>query len=186
MSAKTAKLITPDRVKMIFECYGSNPDCWPVDEKASALSLIQHSSELRELQKEFADFDRLLMASDMSAALTGTTDKALLNRIVEVLPEQESRPNPAYINREAGKKKHFLDFNSSIGAIAASVAIVAITLSIVNLRPEHAKPVSPVVATTAASSADLDSWMWEQVLGEPSDEAEEPLTMMTLLELGEI
>jgi len=186
MTAKTAKLITPDRVKMIFECYGSNPDCWPMDEKVSALSLIQNSSELRELQQEAARFDKLLLEAEASTVVASPEEDQLLKRLVSTLPAQEENANPNFVNRNPGRKKHFFDLNNSIGAIAASVAIMVITLSIVNLKPDHVSQGSPVVAQTVASSTELDSWMWTQVAGEPAEEAEEPLTMMALLELGEI
>jgi len=186
MVAKTAKLITPDRVKKLLDCYGANPDCWPMDEKVSALSLIQHSSELRELQQNVAGFDRMLKASDISTDIEGSSNDELLQRIIEALPEQEHKPNRQFVNKIAGKKRYFLDFNSSIGALAASIAIVAITLSIVNLNHENIKPLSSVTVTSAASGVELDNWMWEQVMGEPVDDTDEPMTMMALLELGEI
>lgn len=186
MTAKTAKLITPERVKKLFECYGSNPDCWPVDEKVSALSLIQHSSELRELQKEVAGFDKLLKDADMSAGFVEPSDTQFLQSIVNELPQQETKQNPRFTNRVQGNKRLFFDVNSSVGLIAASVAIVAITLSIVNLKPDRVHQVGRTASTSVTVNTELDNWMWEQVSGVPADESDEPLTMMALLELGEI
>lgn len=182
MTAKTAKLISPERVKKLFECYGSNPDAWPTDEKVSALSLIQHSGELRELQQEIAKFDKFLNESDIARNLGEIADQQLVNKIVETLPDQDSKPDSRFRNRNLQDKKLFFDLNRSMGAIAASVAIMAITLSIVTLKPESVKPVSAV----STAKTELDNWMWEQVVGEPLDDSEEPLTMMTLLELEEI
>ena len=182
MTAKTAKLISPERVKKLFECYGSNPDAWPADEKVSALSLIQHSGELRELQKEIAEFDKILKGSNIARELGETADQELVSKIVDVLPDQESKSNSRFRNRILRDEKSFFDLNRSMGAIAASVAIMAITLSIVTLKPESVKPVS----TVATVKTELDNWMWEQVVGESPDDSEDSLTMMALLELEEI
>jgi hypothetical protein len=182
MTAKTAKLISPERVKKLFECYGSNPDAWPSDEKVSALSLIQHSGELRELQLETAKFDKILKETDVLKDFGITVDQGFVNKIVEALPNQDVKPNPQFRNRASQDKKSFFDLNRSMGALAASVAIMAITLSIVTLKPENAEPVS----TVATANIELDVWMWEQVVGESVDDSEDPLTMLGLLELEEI
>ena len=79
MSAKTSKLITPERVERILECYGSNPDCWPEDEKTAALSLIQHSAQLLKIQQEAEAFDELLVAGEEVAQ---TPAKGLLESFV--------------------------------------------------------------------------------------------------------
>ena len=187
MTAKTAKLITPERVKVLFECYGSNPDRWPVDEKVSAVSLIQHSSELRELQKEVAEFDKQLKDADIAAGFTGGSDEQLIQRVVAELPKQEEKPNPDFTNRTITRKRFLFDVNSSIGLIAASVAIVAITLSIVNLKPQPVQhQIVQSASTTVVANTELDKWMWGQVTGESADDSEEPLTMLALLELGDI
>lgn len=182
MTAKTAKLISPERVKKLFECYGSNPDSWPVDEKVSALSLIQHSSELKALQQEIAKFDKILKEGDVAIDVAETIDREKVNQLAAGLPEQDRRPNPHYVNRNLQSRKSFFDLNRSLGAIAASVAIMVITLSIVTLKPENVTPVSTVVT----AKTDLDGWMWEQFVSEPADDYDEPLTMMALLELEEI
>ena len=182
MTANTVKLISPERVRKLFECYGPNPDSWPLDEKVSALSLIQHSSELQELQREMKGFEKLLKQSDVSRVIDDDGDRELLNRIVGALPEQDSKPDPAFTNRSQRDGRSFFDLNRTMGAIAASVAVVAITLSIVTLKPESSRPDSPVVA----AQTELDRWMWDQVFGDPVDDSEEPLTMMSLLEMGEV
>ncbi len=182
MTANTVKLISPERVKKLFECYGPNPDSWPLDEKVSALSLIQHSGELQELQREIKGFEKLIETADVSQVVGDGVDQELLNRIVGALPEQDSRPDPRFSNRRLRNNRPFFDLNRTMGAVAASVAVVAITLSIVTLKPENVRPVSSVTA----ANTELDNWMWEQVFGEPVDDSEEPLSMMTLLEMEEI
>jgi len=182
MSAKTAKLISPERVKKLFECYGAHPDAWPVDEKVSALSLIHHSSELRELQQEYAEFDRLLKDSDISSGVSALSDSKLLDKIISGLPEQDARADSSFFSRIDNNRGRFFNLNKSFGAIAASVAILAITLSITHLHPEHVKPVS----STIVASSDLDKWMWEQVAGDVEEDSDDRISMMTLLELEEI
>lgn len=182
MNTKTAKLVSPERVKKLFECYGADPILWPMDEKVSALSLIQHSGELRKLQQEFAEFDELLKKYDVASSLPETPDAKLLKNIVGSLPDQEKRPNKKYINHVSSSSNSFFDLNRTMGAVAASIAIVAITLSIVNLGTDKVRPAE----VTVVAKAELDRWMWEQVVGGSTDESEEPLSMMTLLELEEI
>lgn len=183
MSAKTVKLISPERVKQILKCYGANPQSWPADEKLAALTLIQHSAELRELQQQTVQFDKLLLSADTALNIEETVDRDLLDRIVNSLPEQEKKPHPDFVNRLPAERKSFLDFSRSLGAIAASLAVVAISLSIVSISPTNIKPVSSV----ASAQSVLDEWMWEQVVGEQqSEELDEPLSMMALLELEEL
>lgn len=182
MSAKTVKLISPERVKRIFECYGANPDCWPMDEKVAALSLIQNSSELQSLQKQSAELDTLLKESDSGFTSDEATNRELLDKIVAALPDQNKKPTPDFVNQQAIGRKSFFDWNKTLGAIAASVAVVAISLSIVSIAPDSIKPVSSI----ASAQSELDDWMWEQFVSDTTtDDAEEPLSMMALLDLEE-
>lgn len=183
MSTNTVKLISPERVKAILDCYGSDPAAWPQDEKVAALTLIQHSSELRDLQLEAAKLDRLLSEeAAMEPGLDQAASEDLINEIIDKLPEQEKKRNPQFINRDSGSTRSLFDWNRTFGAIAASIAVAAISLSIFTISPESVKPVSSV----AASQIELDNWMWEQVAGESVDDSEEPMSMMALLELEEI
>ena len=36
MNSKTAKLISPERVREILDCYGADPESWPDDERTTA------------------------------------------------------------------------------------------------------------------------------------------------------
>ena len=182
MSAKTLKLVSPERVRRILECYGANPDSWPMDEKVAALSLIQNSNELQALQQEAAEFDKLLKDTESEFVSDEATTRSLVDRVVSALPEQDSKSNPDFVNLQSGGHKSFFDLNRTLGAIAASIAVVAISLSIATITPDSAKPVS--IATT--SQSELDVWMWEQVVGDTTDEIEEPLSMMALLDLEEL
>ena len=181
MSAKTSKLITPERVERILECYGSNPDCWPEDEKTAALSLIQHSAQLLKIQQEAEAFDELLVAGEEVADLSDTDNSELLKQIVGELPMQDKYPDAAFKNKQLGHKKSILNSHRWIGAVAASVAIFVISMSIVELRP-----VSVIPPLSNLAQVELDQWMWEQEVGEVIDEDGEPLTMMALLELDEL
>ena len=173
MSTNTVKLISPERVKTILDCYGSNPDAWPEDEKVAALSLIQHSSELRELQQEAVKLDGFLSEAVNELNLDGGDSNTILGKIVNSLPEQAGVQHPQFVNRDTGGKNSLFDWNKTLGTIAASVAVVAISLSIFNITPDSVKPVSSV----AASQVELDNWMWEQVVGESVDESDEPIGM---------
>ena len=96
MNGKTAKLISPERVEQLLECYGADPNSWPDDERATASALILHSDRLKQLQKEAEQLDKLLLQAD-TAVITNVSGKsnnaavntALVERIVKNLPAQE-------------------------------------------------------------------------------------------------
>ena len=178
MNTKTSKLVSPERAKDIIECYGADSSAWPADEKTSALSVIQHSSELQALLQETKQLDRLLDAGKLHETESEDTNKRLLSNIVNNLPEQEKHPKPEYRNTTQKQRQSFLNSNRWIGAIAASVAVFVISLSIVELSPVNVDPSNTKVAQLV-----LDEWMWEDVTGEAMTEEEDPLTMLALLEL---
>lgn len=177
MNSKTAKLISPERVVELLDCYGADPQAWPDDERTTALALIQHSIELKNLQQQARELDGLLAANDIQLRIAEPVDMNLVSRIVDNLPAQNARGQNVGRRQNNPGRRPVFDFGNWIGMVAASIAVLGITVSIMELHPTPvAQPQSNV------SQAELDYWMWQQVTGEADIEDEEPLTMMALFE----
>lgn len=56
----TDRLITLDRLRVVLDAYGADPERWPAEERASAVALIDGSAEARALFEETARLDRAL------------------------------------------------------------------------------------------------------------------------------
>jgi hypothetical protein len=175
MNSKTAKLISRERVMELLDCYGADPQAWPEDERTTALALIQHSTELKNLQKEARKLDRFLVGDNMQPAFAGPADKQLVSRIVSSLPAQIAGGQNVRQQRDKPGRRPLFDFSNWIGMVAASVAVFVITVSIMELNPTSVSQ-----PQNGISQAELDYWMWQQVTGEVENEDEEPLTMMAL------
>jgi hypothetical protein len=175
MNGKTKKLISPERAKEIIDCYGANSDFWPIDEKDAALSLIQHSEELRNHHQGADKLDQLLASSNLKIDASNVD---LQKRIVESLPEQDKASNPLYSNHSTPNKAPAFVANKWVGMVAASIVVVVMSMSIVELRP-----VSIERDSSSIIKIELESWMWEQVAEETENDDEEPLSMMAFLEM---
>ncbi len=180
-----AKLITPERVVELLDCYGANPEAWPDDERAAALALIQHSTELQNLQREAGQLDWLLISGGMQQNPREPADVQLISRIVNNLPAQVK--SGKYSGRHEGVSKTrrpLIDFGGWTGMVAASIAVFVITLSIM----EFHSPSPSSQPQSSVSQPELDYWMWRQVTGETEtdaeDDEEEPMTLMALIDLG--
>lgn len=175
MNSKTAKLISPERVVELLDCYGADPEAWPDDERATALALIQHSTQLKNLQEEAKRLDQLLTSGAMPSH--EPVDMQLVSRITANLPMQEKASDQ--LSRH-GRKSSLFDVSSWAGMVAATIAVFVITVSIMELRTS-----STSERQYDTAQAELDYWMWQQVTGEADNEEEEPLTMMALFEPDE-
>ncbi|WP_455207867.1 hypothetical protein [Kaarinaea lacus] len=178
MNSKTAKLISPERVVELFDCYGANPEAWPDDERSTALVLIQHSTELQNLQREAGQLDKLLTSGVIQQEMNEPVDLSLVSRIVDNLPAQEKVREHVAGHGNAVAKRTFFDFGNWASMVAASIAVFVITVSIMDLHPS-----STAQRNSDAVQTELDYWMWQQVTGEIDNDEEEPLTMMALFEL---
>ena len=182
MKSKTAKLISPERVIQLLDCYGANPRAWPEDERSTALALIQHSSELKRLQEEAAQLDRFLVTGTSQEPVSDYTASKLVARIVGNLPEQEMAAQGKAGKPSPGSMQWFFGSGHWLGMMAASIAVFVISISIMNLRPSEISQ-----APSRLVQQELDAWMWEQIAGDvDSDDEEQPLTMMSFLELDEL
>jgi len=175
MNVKTAKLINQERVERLLECYGANPKSWPDDERATALALIQHSDHLKQLQSKAAQLDQLLVEDPIT---TDVADSALLDRIVSVLPAQDQVKRRNWWSKHSNLGKSSVANSGWIGMIAASVAVFAITFSIVELHSSRTPRQQNVL-----TQQQLDNWMWSQIGGDTDSDDDEPLTMMSFFEM---
>ncbi|HEY5603811.1 MAG TPA: hypothetical protein VIM41_11940 [Gammaproteobacteria bacterium] len=175
MNSKMAKLISPERVVELLECYGANPEAWPDDERTTALALIQHSTELQNLQREAGQLDKFLT----NAGMQEPADLELVSRIVNNLPVQDKAKNSGKRHGSTVAKRSLFEFSGWTGMLAASVAVFVITLSITDLHQS-----SSLQPQSIESQAELDYWMWQQVTGEAdNDDDEEPATVLALFGL---
>jgi hypothetical protein len=172
MNSKTAKLISPERVVELLDCYGADPEAWPDDERITALALIHHSSQLKKLQNEARVLDNFLCGSGATHRADEPVDMQLVSRITANLPPQEKASRQSL---QRGRKSSLFDVGSWTGMVAATIAVFVITVSIVELHPS-----STTAKQSDVSQAELDYWMWQQVTGEADNEDEDPLTMMAL------
>lgn len=181
MNSKTAKLISPERARVLLECYGADARAWPDDERASASALIQHSAQLRELQQQARSLDDVLKTGgDQSPPLNEPADPALVARIVDNLPPQDRSGSTIQRSGFGFAGKGFNHPRSFLSLAAAAAAVLVISMSIVNLHTLSVNRKPP-----AQVSAELDDWMWQQVTGESVDDNEEPMTFMAFLELDQ-
>lgn len=178
MNTNTTKLISPERVAELFDCYGANPDSWPDDERAIALALIQNSSGLQSLQREAEKLDQFLVNGDEKPETKVPVNSKLVARIVDHLPEQDGTRQHGSTSDRKHTGHSWFNFNGWIGMAAASIAVFVISVSILNLQPSSLPNEQPALVQT-----ELDEWMWEQVTGETDTEDEEPMTIMALLEM---
>lgn len=180
-NGNTTKLISPERVEALFDSYGANPDAWPDDERATALVLIQNSSELQDLQRQAEQLDQFLMIGDNRSQSNEPVDSKLVARIVDHLPEQDKSTRVDATSIRKRSRRPLFDIsewlgNKWIGMAAASIAVLLISVSIMNLHTVSVPNEQPSLA-----QVELDEWMWEQVTGEANSEDDEPITFMTLL-----
>jgi hypothetical protein len=177
VNSNTTKLISPERVKALLECYGADANAWPDDERASAQALIQHSDELQALRKQERELDELLLSGNDASAGQAPADSALVARIVDNLPEQKpsakgARPHASrYRTSALNHPRNWL----SLAAAAATVFVISVAIMDLESTSVSQQP-APV-------TAEMDEWMWEQVTGDPLDDEEEPMTFMSLVEM---
>lgn len=191
MNNEPVKLISPERVARLIECYGANSDKWPASERVAAVALLQRSTELQDLQRQTKLLDDILSGNSPREKYI-TSNEALVSRIVSRLPAQHPVPlseKPSTHQDQAVTEiKHPSGINrlwSRNNMIAASVAVFCITALMIQLQ--LSAPDTFVSATTPTSDltqAELERWMWEEVTGDaPQNNNDESLTFMAMIEL---
>jgi len=184
MNGKTAKLISPERVEQLLECYGADPKSWPDDERATASALILHSDHLKQLQKEAEHLDKLLVQADVavltdsSANLSDAANVALVERIIKNLPAQGKAARQSLRDSSNSTRKSVCSTSNWLSMAAASIAVIVVTFSIVELSSLHShKP------QNVHTQQELDNWMWTQIGNDVDNDEDEPLTVMSFLEM---
>ncbi|MDG2308082.1 MAG: hypothetical protein P8R42_26195 [Candidatus Binatia bacterium] len=71
-----------ERLHEVLAAYGASEDCWPVEDRAALLTLLEESEPARALRDEAADLDSLL---DLGGAIDAPT-RALKDRILDAAP----------------------------------------------------------------------------------------------------
>lgn len=164
MTDEPVKLVTPQRVKELFDCYGGSPEAWPEEERSAALALLDGSSELQTRREEACLLDQAmnLPASMTAAAPEQTADLAA--RILDPLPAQDAprqqtpRRDRLVVGRPALFDRIWGWSAVALGAAAAAALVIAL------LSPQ---PVTAPHRPLVTAANDFDEWVWAQVLDEP-------------------
>lgn len=183
MTDDLVKLVTPQRVKELLDCYGGSPEAWPEEERTAALALLDSSSELQTRREEARLLDQAMNIPPSMTATASEHTADLAARILDRLPAQDvpgqqtpQRDGPV-VGRSALFDRVWGWPAVALGAAAAAALMIAL------LAPQPlTEPHRPIV--TAAN--DFDDWVWAQVLDEPqldpADRWDNDLTL--LLEPG--
>jgi hypothetical protein len=76
-------MITLDRLKVLLDAYGADPERWPDDQRTAARELLTNSAETRAYVQQAAVLDTLLDAAPMTAP-PGLDAAALAARIMRM------------------------------------------------------------------------------------------------------
>ena len=165
MSKSPLKLISPERVKTLLECYGADPANWPQDERSAALSLLNQSSDLQAQQQEAGRLDNLLRQTPQDLPLSDDDSTVLVSRIVDQLPDQAVQPE------SHSHRTHW--------SIAAAAAILLLATPVI-IQMQSVQPEQP---PEQLALADYELWLWEDVTGDAIAKDNETLDFMALVEL---
>jgi len=192
MNTGTAKLINEARVKELLDCYGADAEGWPQEERASAVTLIKHSADLRRYQQEAKRLDDAMQIPQEKQNLDSRPGSDLVTSIINALPEQD-RGNAVKLSDHFRTKQATAPKWWSYTALAAAAVLVLAVTFVMEQAIEQSKPTQPTQPLVAAkvSRDDLHQWLWEQATG-PSDDDEQdfsqndsdgPATFMAMVDL---
>ena len=179
MTDDPVKLVTPQRVKELLDCYGGSPDAWPEEERTAALALLDSSSELQTWLEQARLLDQ---AMNLPTGMTGCAPEQtadLSARILDQLPAQDTprqqtpRRGRLVVSRPALFHRIWGWPAVTLGAAAAAALVIAL------LSPQpFTEPQRPIVTATNG----FDDWVWALVLDEPQlDRADRWDNDLTLL-----
>ncbi len=179
------KLVTPQRVKQLLDCYGGSPQAWPEEERAAALALLESSTELQRLQKEALILDQAMNLTE-AAAPTAEPTADLAQKILGQLPAQDSAHQPNHVGRHKPGRDQRRPYSRITlfnriwvwpGVAVCGAAAVALAIALWSPQPV----IEPKYRLTTAAN-DFDDWVWEEVLDEPQlDRADRWDNDLTLL-----
>jgi len=189
MSKNTTRLVTDNRLLQLLDCYGSESESWPENERQAALSLLNGSQELRHYQAEVRELDTLLnqLKAQDNQSINQLDTQQLQQRIMQHLHEFEpvsgSNIEELQITKHHSaiwRHKHRSRF--WIGSIAASLFVVSLSVGVISQlinSTEHQQ------VNQLQSSNEFIQWAWEDVTGESlAEETEnEPAILMALVDL---
>jgi hypothetical protein len=171
MNNSPVKLIGPERVKIILECYGADPAHWPQDERRAALSLLDQSVELQTLQQDAIHLDKLLLQTPGDLPLSDDASATLVSRIVEQLPIQQPLSPHSRRNAQQLRRQHW--------SIAAAAAVLLLAIPVFT----QMQGTKPDQAPEQVALADYEQWLWEDITGDAVSKDNETLDFMALVEL---
>lgn len=172
------KPVSQNRLQQLLESYGSEPSCWPEEEREAAINLLAGSPELKNLQAEASVLDGVLARLDArdSARINSSTVQNLQQQILDRLPEKNNGETTNTTHHKAQRARLW-------ASIAASIVIAAVSFSLL-------QPVAVEHPATGEQSSDNSAdafaqWAWEDITEEPLsiDTDNDPSTLMALVEL---
>jgi hypothetical protein len=161
------KLVTPQRVEQLLDCYGGSPQAWPEEERAAALALLESSTELQRLRKEALILDRAMNLTE-AAAPTAEPTADLAQKILGQLPAQDSAHQPNHVGRHKPGQDQRRPYSRITlfnriwvwpGVAVCGAAAVALAIALWSPQPV----IEPKYRLTTAAN-DFDDWVWEEVL----------------------
>lgn len=175
MSNDPVKLVTPQRVKELLDCYGSSPEAWPESERATALALLDGSSELQAQREQARLLDQALNLQACGTTALSERTAALAKRILDQLGTQDTPPVQPQGDRAPLLSRVWIWPTAAL----ASVAGIALAMVLWSTQPVT-EPHYRVV--TAAN--DFDNWVWTEVLDDAPVDPRWDNDLSLLLEPG--
>lgn len=149
------RLVSPQRVKTILECYGADPAAWPEGERQAARALLERNHELQALRDQAMQLDAAIHALGQSRRPAPEHISALTERIMRALPGQTLPPPRSGHRRALGW----------LTGMAAGLAMAGLLFFAQQSGTRQDKVLSPLAQADARADIFYD-WAWEDVTGE--------------------
>ncbi|MDX1488014.1 MAG: hypothetical protein R3268_07435 [Acidiferrobacterales bacterium] len=175
MSNDPVKLVTPERVKELLDCYGSSPYAWPESERAAALALLDGSSELQAHRDAAHLLDEALNLQARGPSAVSEQTAVLAKRILDQL-EAQDRPSAQSLDDRVPLFDRFWIWPTVALAGLATIALVMLLWSI--------PPITAPRYRVVVAANDFDNWVWAEVLDDAPPDPRWDNDLSLLLEPG--
>lgn len=179
--------VTSERVEQLLASYGSNSNCWPEQERDSALELINQNSHLKNNWLQAQRLDQamgLIEVPEQAPDQSETENEALLGKILEALPQQEqaqlvqATKAATPIRRKGASFVHKMPFK---GMMAAGFALVITAVVTFNIEYPAKND-----NTNTVAQVELEQWFWEEIAVESTQHSEEAIDLMAMIDFEQL
>ena len=94
-------VMTLQRLQQLLDAYGANPERWPLEERATALALLEHSTEAQAQRDRAARLDALLDLAPVTHPSAELAARILAVAPAENTPAEDSRNGSVQVLRSA-------------------------------------------------------------------------------------